>query len=162
MKKIALLGIAAGVVLGIGIFANIGLFGNNALAAEPSTEEKIKIIFRQILNPEFGLKEIKNEVRAIEEKLDGKPDIKHVTDSVTLDGSTFDFAIKVSCNENFQVKSVFAVVDDPDNTIDIRYLGVRADGDFDGTGINSWFLGFVSFDPTAILSPIGYELLSQM
>ncbi len=64
------MGIAVGAVLAVGIFANIGLFGNNALAAEPTTEQRIKTMFWMITNKEFGLKEIKNEVRAIEEKLD--------------------------------------------------------------------------------------------
>ena len=54
MKKIALLGIA-GVVLGIGIFANIGLFGNNVWADQPTIEQKITTIFWFITDPEFGL-----------------------------------------------------------------------------------------------------------
>ena len=168
MKKIALLGIAVGVVLAAGLIANIGLFSNNALAAQPSMEQRIKTIFWMITNPEFGLKEIKNEVRNIEgdvtdinTKLDGKPDIKHVTDSTSLDNVT-NFNIRVSCDENFKVKSVYADVDDPDMDIDIRYALVFAVGDFDGLGSTDWHFEAISFDPGGFSNIEGQELLSRM
>jgi len=110
MKKIALLGIAAATVLAVGLFANIGLFSINALAAEPSTEEKIKIIFRQILNPEFGLKEIKREVRAIEEDLLQKKSFYEVEDQGTIVTSTDGIQIQtvrvglVNCDESIPVE----------------------------------------------------------
>ena len=49
MKKIAIPGIAVGAVLAVGLFANIGLSGNNALAAQPSTEQRIKTMFWMII-----------------------------------------------------------------------------------------------------------------
>jgi len=84
MKKITIMGIAVGAVLAVGIFSNIGLFGNNALANKPTTEQKITTIFRFITNPEFGLKEIKNEVRAIEEDLLQKKSFYEVEHEVVL------------------------------------------------------------------------------
>ena len=70
MKKITIMGIVSGVVLAVGIFSNIGLFGNNALAEKPTIEQKITTMFWFITNPEFGLKEIKREVIKIEENTD--------------------------------------------------------------------------------------------
>ena len=113
MKKITIMGIAVGAVLAVGIFSNIGLFGNNALANKPTTEQKITTIFRFITNPEFGLKEIKNEVRAIEEDLLQKKSFYEVEHEVVLYSKggvapvTINGAVTVSlvdCDANIPVE----------------------------------------------------------
>ncbi len=106
MRKIALLGIAAGVVLGIGIFANIRLFGNNALAYQTSTEQKIKTIFWSVTNQEYGLKKImngmyamkknmKNDLQAMNDDLLQKKSFYEVEDVVGLENSGVPLAVTV-------------------------------------------------------------------
>jgi len=134
LKKIAILGIAAATVLAVGIFANIGLFSINALAAEPTTEQKIKIIFRQIINPEFGLKEIKNEVRAIEEALQDKATIVCDSDNVTgVDVKNNDLIV-IKADSTFKLNAVYV---DMDTDSDVLFFidSVTADGNTFSLGI---------------------------
>lgn len=73
------------------------------------------------------------------------------------------FAIEVSCDENFQVKSIYAKAADPDNDEDfeIRYFKVFVREDFNG--FQSWDVAHDDFEPgTGLDSLQGYELLSQM
>ena len=123
MKKIALMFTAAGIVLTTGIFSNIGLFGINALAVEPTIDQKITTIFRRVISSEFGLKEIKNELQAIELKLDNListlqdlPDtrVKHLEDDIegnaagwNHDGSTALFFIQDADVGNNPVVVIF-------------------------------------------------------
>jgi len=100
MKKITIMGIAVGAVLTIGIFANIGLFGNNALAAEPTMEQKIKTIFWSVTNKDYGLKKImngmyvlnkdmKNDMQAMNDDLLQKKSFYEVEDVVRITESGF-------------------------------------------------------------------------
>jgi len=88
MKKITIMGIAVGAVLTIGIFANIGLFGNNALAAQPSMEQRIKTIFWSVTNQEYGLKKIMNGMYAM--KNDMKNDMQAMNDDLLQKKSFFE------------------------------------------------------------------------
>ncbi len=73
------------------------------------------------------------------------------------------FDIEVSCDENFQVKSVFARLDSTGGgVLDISYGSIMAFGDFDGTGSDvRWFFVATPFDP-GILRLEGHELISSM
>jgi len=125
MRKIALLGIAAGVVLGIGIFANIRLFGNNALAYQTSTEQKIKTIFWSVTNQEYGLKKImngiyamkkdmKNDLQAMNDDLLQKKSFYEVEDVVGLENSGVPLAVTVklvNCDDAIPLeKRAFSIV----------------------------------------------------
>lgn len=115
---------------------------------------------KNIIVAEIDANEAK--INDIEAKLDGKPDIKHVTDTgVNIAG---DFAISVNCNEDFQVKAVYARVDDPDDTVNIKYDRVWVRASF---GVlpasHAWLIGHVDFDPAGgAASEQAYELLSQL
>ncbi len=148
MKKITIMGIAVGAVLAVGIFSNIGLFGNNALANKPTTEQKITTIFRFITNPEFGLKEIKNEVRAIEEDLLQKKSFYEVEHEVNLyettgGAVTIVGAVTVSlgsCDANIPVeKQAFGLLTllvqmaNADAATDIQFNDVFVDKNYELT-----------------------------
>ncbi len=132
MKKIALLGIAAATVLVVGVFANIGLFGNNALAAEPSMEQKIKTIFWSVTNKEYGLKKImngmyvlkkdmKNDMQAMNDDLQQKKSFYEVEDVVLLEppdnGPDSAVTVKlVNCDDSIPLEK---------RAFNIETLGVR-------------------------------------
>ena len=143
------MGIAVGAVLAVGIFSNIGLFSNNALANQPSTEQRIKTIFWMITNPEFGLKEIKNEVRAIEEDLQQKksfyeventvllrngvsntPDI--ISGAVTVSLGSCDDSIPLE-NRAFTLVTVNVQMANQDDDTTIRFIDVIIDKNFEAT-----------------------------
>ena len=105
---------------------------------------------------------IKEVLNIIEAKLDGKPDIKQVT-PVAVNIYSEMFEMRLWCSEAYLVKAVYAVVIDPDATIDIRWYDIWVDGDFAGEGSSrSWSIRHVDFDPSPSSSRIGHELLAQM
>jgi len=125
MKKITIMGIAVGAVLTIGIFANIGLFGNNALAAQPTMEEKIKTIFWSVTNQQYGLKKImngmhdmKNDMNAMDQDLLQKKSFYEVEDEDTIvDSSNKAVSVKlVNCDDAIPLEK---------RAFNIETLGVR-------------------------------------
>lgn len=74
------------------------------------------------------------------------------------------FAIVLQCRDHFQVKAVYAKVDDPDSPdhrIEVRYFNVFAREDSDNP--ESWQIDHKDFDPRrGRASLAGYELLSKL
>ncbi len=88
-------------------------------------------------------------------------DLKHVLGSPTLiTGELFE--IFLTCDRNFEIRAIYADVDDPDNAIDVFYQNVTVNGNFDGTSSKTFHVRFVPFDPLGIPNLLGHELLSQM
>jgi len=156
MRKIALLGIAAGVVLGIGIFANIRLFGNNALAYQTSTEQKIKTIFWSVTNQEYGLKKIMNGMYAM--KKDMKNDMQAMNDDLLQKKSFFEVEdeVTLSGNEPFEQSVLVQLVNcDPAIPLEkrafhIETLGVSVSDPADFTSL--FIGGKVAIDNDYILT----------
>ena len=88
-------------------------------------------------------------------------DLKHVLGNPTLiTGESFE--ILLTCDRNFEIRAVYAAVDDPDLAIDVFYQNITVSGNFDGTSSKTFHIRFVPFDPLGIPNLLGHELLSQM
>lgn len=107
-----------------------------------------------------GLQDV---IDGIEAKLDGKPDIKILTQtSVPLGLLSGDFNIDVSCTANFKVLAVYADISDPDLDIEVEYRFVDAFGELAGQGIGrqGWQIQSDVFFLPVDWFP--YELLSHL
>lgn len=102
------------------------------------------------------------QLGVIDEKLNDKPSIRHLTvTNAFIDGF---FSIGVNCSASFQVKAVYGLITGNETFTNVTYTEVTATGDFTGDGFSSvWRIRHTAFGPARgpeSLAP--YELLSQL
>ena len=97
-------------------------------------------------------------------KMDDKPELRFVSIvNEPLDGNNANFQIRVICQDDFNVRSVYATARDPGTSVDITYSRVNLLSNVFGDGFTppfNWLVAHQDLSITVGANSVGYELLS--
>ena len=115
-----------------------------------------------LTDPNFGLEEIKNEVRTIESEVQDPNHGIRVIKNYTASSTGGFYSIEIQCDRTFEVKSVLVKVDDPDNDIDVIWNRAYIFKDFPPVPGPNFLVGHQDYDPVSFSNTNPVELMSQM